>query len=59
MMPEMPSAKRNTKNYFLVDALYWADNGTELGEMYEAMKAGGRRACVQRQQSIADPNEFG
>jgi putative spermidine/putrescine transport system substrate-binding protein len=40
MMPEMPSAKRNTKNYFLVDALYWADNGTELGEMYEAMKAG-------------------
>ena len=40
MMPEMPSSKRNTKNYFLVDALYWADNGTELGEMYEAMKAG-------------------
>jgi putative spermidine/putrescine transport system substrate-binding protein len=40
MMPEMPSSKRNTKNYFLVDALYWADNGTELGEKYEAMKAG-------------------
>ena len=40
MMPEMPSSKRNTKNYFLVDALYWADNGAELGEKYEAMKAG-------------------
>ena len=40
MLPEMPSAKRNTKNYFLVDPFYWADNGTELGEKYEAMKAG-------------------
>jgi putative spermidine/putrescine transport system substrate-binding protein len=40
MLPEMPSAKANTKNYFLVDPLYWADNGTELGEKWEAMKAG-------------------
>ena len=40
MMPEMPSSKRNTKNYFLVDALFWADNSAELGEKYEAMKAG-------------------
>ena len=39
MLPEMPSAKSNTKNYFLVDAVYWADNGTELGEKFEAMKA--------------------
>ena len=39
MLPEMPSAKKNTKNYFLVDPFYWADNGTELGEKYEAMKA--------------------
>ena len=39
MLPEMPSSKKNTKNYFLVDAVYWADNGTELGEKYEAMKA--------------------
>ena len=39
MLPEMPSAKANTKNYFLVDAVYWADNGTELGEKFEAMKA--------------------
>ena len=40
MLPEMPSSKENTKNYFLVDAVYWADNSTELGEKYEAMKAG-------------------
>jgi len=39
MLPEMPSSKKNTKNYFLVDAVYWADNGTELGEKFEAMKA--------------------
>ena len=39
MLPQMPSAKANTKNYFLVDAVYWADNGTELGEKFEAMKA--------------------
>ncbi len=26
--------------YFLVDPLYWADNGTELGEKWEAMKSG-------------------
>ena len=40
MLPEMPSSKKNTKNFFLVDPFYWADNGTELGEKYEAMKAG-------------------
>ena len=39
MLPEMPSSKKNTKNFFLVDPFYWADNGTELGEKYEAMKA--------------------
>ena len=27
------------KKYFLVNAEYWADNGTELGEQWEAMKA--------------------
>ena len=32
--------QHNTKNYFLVDAIYWADNGTEIGEKWEAMKAG-------------------
>ena len=40
MLPNMPTAPANTKNYFLVDPLYWADNGTELGEKWEAMKAG-------------------
>ena len=40
MVPQMPTAKQNTKNYFLVDPIFWADNGTELGEKWEAMKAG-------------------
>ena len=40
MMPQMPTAPANTKNYFLVDPFYWADNGTEIGEKWEAMKAG-------------------
>ena len=40
MMPQMPTAPGNTKNYFLVDPFFWADNGTELGEKWEAMKAG-------------------
>ena len=40
MVPQMPTAPANTKNYFLVDPVFWADNGTELGEKWEAMKAG-------------------
>ena len=40
MEPKMPTAKANTKNYILVDPIFWADNGTELGEKWEAMKAG-------------------
>ena len=40
MMPQMPTAPSNTKKYFLVDPFFWADNGTELGEKWEAMKAG-------------------
>ena len=40
MVPHMPTAPENTKNYFLVDPIFWADNGTELGEKWEAMKAG-------------------
>ena len=39
MVPHMPTAPANLKRYFLVDAEYWADNGTELGEKWEAMKA--------------------
>jgi putative spermidine/putrescine transport system substrate-binding protein len=40
MMPQMPTSPQNTKKYFLVDPFYWADNGTEIGEKWEAMKAG-------------------
>ncbi len=40
MMPQMPTSPSNTKKYFLVDPFFWADNGTELGEKWEAMKAG-------------------
>ena len=40
MVPHMPTAPKNLKNYFLVNADFWADNGTELGEQWEAMKAG-------------------
>ena len=39
MVPHMPTAPKNLKKYFLVNAEYWADNGTELGEKWEAMKA--------------------
>ena len=34
------SGPANTKNYFLVDPFFWADYGTEIGEKWEAMKAG-------------------
>ena len=40
MVPHMPTAPQNLKNYFLVDADFWADNGTEIGEKWEALKAG-------------------
>ena len=40
MMPQMPTAPANTKSYFLVDPFFWADYGTEIGEKWEAMKAG-------------------
>ena len=40
MMPQMPTAPANTKNYFLVDTFFWADNNTEISEKWEAMKAG-------------------
>jgi putative spermidine/putrescine transport system substrate-binding protein len=36
----MPTSEGNTKKYYLVDSVYWADNGTELGEMWTAMTAG-------------------
>ena len=40
MMPQMPTAPQNTKNFFLVNAEFWADNETEINEKWEAMKAG-------------------
>ena len=40
MMSQMPTHPNNTKSYILIDALFWADNGTEIGEKWEAMKSG-------------------
>ncbi len=40
MVPHMPTAPANLKKYFLVDADFWADNGTEIGEKWETLKAG-------------------
>ena len=40
MMPQMPTSPANTKRYFLVDPFFWADYGTEIGEKWEAFKAG-------------------
>ena len=39
MMPQMPTAPQNTKNFFLVNAEFWADNETEINERWEAFKA--------------------
>ena len=39
MVPHMPTAPANTKNYFLMNAEFLADNGTEIGEKWEALKA--------------------
>ena len=39
MIPHMPTAPQNTKNYFLVDPIFWADNGVEIGEQWENMKS--------------------
>ena len=39
MLPQMSTAPQNTKNFIFSDFLHWADNGTEHGEQWEAMKA--------------------
>ena len=39
MVPHMPTAPANLQKYFLVNAEYWADNGEEIGEKWEVMKA--------------------
>ena len=40
MVPHMPTAPANTKNYMLMNPNFWADNQDEIGEKWEAMKAG-------------------
>ena len=40
MVPHMPTAPANTKNYLLMNPNFWADNQDEIGEKWEAMKAG-------------------
>jgi len=40
MVPHMPTYPGNLKNYILMNPDFWADNQTEIGEKWEAMKAG-------------------
>ncbi|MDA9604419.1 extracellular solute-binding protein [Candidatus Pelagibacter sp.] len=40
MVPHMPTAPANTKSYILMNPEFWADNQDEIGEKWEAMKAG-------------------
>jgi putative spermidine/putrescine transport system substrate-binding protein len=40
MVPHMPTAPANTKKYILMNPDFWADNQDEIGEKWEAMKAG-------------------
>ena len=40
MVPHMPTAPANTKRYILMNPDFWADNQDEIGEKWEAMKAG-------------------
>jgi len=40
MVPHMPTAPANTKSYILMNPDFWADNQDEIGEKWEAMKAG-------------------
>ena len=40
MVPHMPTAPANTKSYALMNPNFWADNQDEIGEKWEAMKAG-------------------
>ncbi|MDB4232590.1 extracellular solute-binding protein [Candidatus Pelagibacter sp.] len=40
MVPHMPTAPSNTKSYALMNPEFWADNQDEIGEKWEAMKAG-------------------
>ena len=40
MVQHMPTAPQNTKRYILMNPDFWADNQDEIGEKWEAMKAG-------------------
>jgi len=40
MVQHMPTAPANTKKYVLMNPEFWADNQDEIGEKWEAMKAG-------------------
>ena len=40
MVPHMPTAPANTKSYILMNPDFWADNQDEIGEKWEAMRAG-------------------
>ncbi len=39
IMPHMPTAPVNTKNYILMDPIFWADNETEINDQWDAWKA--------------------
>ncbi len=39
IMPHMPSAPANTKNFVLMNAEWWADNSTDVADKWEAWKA--------------------
>jgi putative spermidine/putrescine transport system substrate-binding protein len=39
IMPHMPTAPANTKNYVLMDPIFWSDNETEINDMWDAWKS--------------------
>jgi putative spermidine/putrescine transport system substrate-binding protein len=39
IMPHMPTAPVNTKNYILMNGEWWADNETDVNDQWEAWKA--------------------
>ena len=39
IMPHMPTAPDNTKNYILMDPIFWSDNETEINDMWDAWKS--------------------
>ena len=39
IMPHMPTAPANTKNYVLMNPEWYADNNTDINDTWEAWKA--------------------